>query len=138
METLEIASLPFIRQYLERAFSGRTIKSVTPYAFTVGSNFQNEGLTYNEGTDKAVFYGHLYLSINPNSNDLQPERIQIKYRSYLHHRPFIKTITRFVEKENLINEASQTLELFDSLEVTQQSTRYDFYFTFLGYKIDFV
>ncbi|PRY50387.1 hypothetical protein B0I27_109110 [Arcticibacter pallidicorallinus] len=138
MENQEILSLGYIRQYLEKNYAGRRIKSITPYSFTVGSDHNNEGLQLHLGIEKALFYGHLYLSINPNDKNLQEEKIVIKYRSYFNHTPYFKHITRFVEKENLINESSSSIELFDSLEIAQQSTKYDFYFTFIGFKIDFI
>ncbi|QNK64251.1 hypothetical protein H7F33_07140 [Pedobacter sp. PAMC26386] len=133
-----INSLDFIEDFLERNYAQKKIRSITPYSFTIGSNNNNEGLSYQYGLTKSLFFGQLQLSVNPNNNNLQDERIVIKYRSYFNHTPFYKFITRFVEKENLINEASNSIELFDDLVITQQSTKYDFYFTFIGFKIDLI
>lgn len=132
-----IMSLDYILLYLQRNFSHISVKSVSPYSFTVGSNNQGEGLELDFSIQNCLFFGMLQISINPNDGNLQAEKIEIKYRSYLNNQPYLKTITRFVETENLINESSQSYELFDSLEVAQASTKYDFYFTFIGFKIDY-
>lgn len=133
-----INSLAFVREFLERNHAKKKIRSITPYAFAIGSNNHDEGLTYNYGLKNSLFFGYLQLSINPNESNLQEERITVKYRSYFNHTPYYKNITRFVEQENLINEASSSIELFDDLVITQQSTKYDFYFTFVGFKIDLI
>lgn len=131
-----ILSLDYILQYISRSFSYKQVKSVTPYSFTVGSNNRGENLNQEYGLTSSLFFGHLFLSINPNDNDLADEKIEIKYRSYFNQKPYYKYITRFVEKENLINESTNSIELFDDLQITQQSNKYDFYFTFIGFKID--
>lgn len=137
-EGIVINSLPFIEEFLSRNYAQKKIKAITPYSFTIGSNNNGEGLQYTYGLSKSLFFGTLQLSINPNNRNLQEERIIIKYRSYFNHTPFYKYITRFVEKENLINESSSSIELFDDLVITQQSNKYDFYFTFIGFKIDLI
>jgi hypothetical protein len=132
-----IMSLDYVIDYLNKRFPHLSIKSVTPYSFTIGSNNQGEGLSQTEEQQRTLFFGLLNISINPNDNALAPEKIEIKYRSYFNPTPYFKTITRQVESENLINESSQSYELFDSLTISQSSTKYDFYLTFIGFKIDY-
>jgi hypothetical protein len=133
-----INSLGFIEEFIARNYAQKKIKSITPYAFAIGSKNNGEDLEYDYNIPKSLFFGYLQLSINPNDNNLQPEKIVLKYRSYLNHTPFYKYITRYVEKENLINEASSSLQLFDDLTLVQQSTKYDTYLEFVGYKIDLI
>jgi len=133
----EIMSLDFILLYLRRNFPRFTIKTVTPYSFTIGSNNNEEGLENNVAFTKSLFFGQLHLCINPNTNPLANELIRIKYKSYLNSKPYFKTITRIIEIENLINESTVSNELFDELTITQASDKYDFYFTFIGFKIDY-
>lgn len=134
----QINSLEYIKEFLSAHYAQKQIKSIKPYCFTVGSDNHGEGLKYDYGLTNSLFFGNLYLSINPTGDVLQDEKIEIKYRSYLNHTPYYKYITRVVEKENMINEASASTELFDSLQVTQASSRYDFYFSFVGFKIDLI
>lgn len=135
---LNIYSSDFILKFIQHNYPSKQVRSVMPYSFTVGSNNNGEPIDLNYGLERALFYGFLYLNINPNDNALQVERIRIRYRSYFNQVPFYKTITRYVENENLINENSSSLELFDDLQVTQSSTKYDFYLTFVGFKIDLI
>lgn len=135
---VQINSIEFAKEFVALHHTDKQIKSVKPYSFTVGSNNHNEGLTYSYGKMYSLFYGYLYLNVNPNGNPLQDEKIEIRYRSYFNKKPYFKYITRIVEKENMINESSSSIELFDMLEVTQASTRYDFYYTFVGFKIDLI
>lgn len=135
---LHIENLDFILEFMAAHHASKRVKSIKPYSFTIGSNHHGENLSLSYGLTNSLFYGKLQLCINPNDAPLAPEKIQIKYRSYLNHTPYDKYITRIVEKENLINEASDSLELFDNLQVTQQSNKYDFYFTFIGFKIDLI
>lgn len=134
----ELMSVDFILLFIRRRFPSFQIKSVTPWSFTVGSNNHAEDLpSVYELPNKSIFYGKLFLSINPNSNPLASEQIKIKYRSYFNDKPFFKHITRQVEMENIINENSFSDELFDQLSIEQQSNKYDVYFTFVGFKIDY-
>lgn len=133
----QIMSLPFIGLYLRRNFPALTIKSVTPFSFTIGSNNNGENLEEEYAIERCLFFGTLQICINPNGNALANEKIEIKYRSYFNGLPYFKTITRIVEQENLINEASFSTELFDSLQISQASNKYDFYLTFIGFKIDY-
>jgi len=133
----QIMSLDFVLLYLNRNFPHIDVKSVTPYSFTIGSNNHAEGIEDNIDLPRSLFFGMLQVCINPNDAPLAVEKIEIKYRSYLNVKPFIKTITRQVEQENLINESSVSNELFDSLTITQASDKYDFYLTFMGFKIDY-
>lgn len=133
-----IYSPDYIRAFLRENYPQKEIRSVIPYSFTVGSNNDGENLASSYKLERALFYGFLYLNVNPNSNALQAEKIEIKYRSYFNVTPYKKRITRIVEIENLINENSSSIELFDDLEITQYSTKYDFYLTFVGYKIDII
>lgn len=136
-EAKEIMSLDYILVYLERNFPFLTVSSVRPFSFTIGSNNHNEGIENVFQMNSCLFFGNLNVCINPNGVEMEAEKIEIKYRSYFNQVPFIKTITRMVEIENYINEASVTAELFDNLDISQQSTAYDFYLTFLGFKIDY-
>ena len=136
-QEMQIMSLPFVEKYLSMNFPNIVIESVTPFSFTIGSNNQGEDIENSIDFQHSLFFGVLQICINPNGSDLQPEKIELKYRSYLNHKPFIKTITRIVETENMINEASESKELFDNLEISQTSTVYDFYVTFFGFKIDY-
>lgn len=132
-----IMSLDYILLYLKRRFPHIDVKSYVPFSFTIGSNNQGEGIEDTFEMQRSLFFGHLNISINPNDAPLEEEKIEIKYRSYFNTIPFIKTVTRQVEKENLINESSQSNELFDQLTISQQSDKYDFYLTFIGFKIDY-
>lgn len=135
---INLYSNDYILEYLKNNYPQKAIRSIIPYSFTVGSNNNLEGLSLSYGLEKSLFYGFLYLCISPNDSNLAPEKIVIEYRSYLSQFPYQKRITRFVEQENLINENSSSLELFDLLTVTQESLKYDFYLTFVGFKIDLV
>ena len=134
---MQIMSLPFITKYLEMNFPSINIQTVTPYSFTIGSNNQGENIDNQINFPQSLFFGILQVCINPNDSQLSEERIEIKYRSYLNEKPFYKTITRLIELENYINEASESNELFDDLQITQASVKYDFYLTFVGFKIDY-
>lgn len=134
----ELMSIDFILLFIRRRFPNMQVKSTTPWSFTIGSNNNGEDLPSDyELQNKSLFYGKLFLSINPNDNPLASEKIKIKYRSYFNDKPFFKHITRQVEMENLINENSFSDELFDELTIDQQSNKYDVYFTFVGFKIDY-
>ncbi len=134
----ELMSVDFILLFIRRRFPQKQIKSVTPWSFTVGSNNNGEDLPNSyELTNKSLFYGKLFLSVNPNDNPLANEKIKIKYQSYFNDKPFFKHITRQVEMENIINENSFSDELFDELTIEQQSNKYDVYFTFVGFKLDY-
>lgn len=133
----QIMSLDYILKYIERNFSQYVVKSVTPFTFTIGSNNHSEPIEDNFQIDRSLFFGYLQICINPNDAPLEAEKIEIKYRSFLNTIPFFKTITRQVEQENLINESSESRELFDQLTISQSSTKYDFYVTFIGFKIDY-
>lgn len=132
-----IMSLDFVLLYLQRNFPHIDVKSVTPYSFTIGSNNHSENIDDSIDLPRSLFFGQLQICINPNDAPLAPEKIEIKYQSYLNVKPFFKTITRQVEQENLINESSVSNELFDTLTITQASDKYDFYLTFMGFKIDY-
>ncbi|MFB2120050.1 hypothetical protein [Parapedobacter sp. 2B3] len=131
-----IYSPAYIRSFLAENYSRMKVKSVIPYSFTVGSDNNGEDLPKDYHIPNSLFFGFFNLSVNPNDNALQPEKIEIQYRSYFNIEPYMKRITRYVEQENLINENSQSIELFDLLELNFESTKYDTYFTFVGYKID--
>lgn len=133
----QIMSLDYILLYLRRNFPNITIKSITPYSFTIGSNNNGENLYSDYALERSLFFGTLQICINPNASVLDDEKIEILYRSYFNGTPYMKRITRIVEKENLINEASYSSELFDSLSISQASIKYDFYLTFIGFKIDY-
>lgn len=133
-----IDSLPFVLDAVRTNFSHLEIKSVNPYFFTIGSNFNNEGLKYDIELVNSLMYGRLYISINPNGNPIADEVIKLKYRSYFDKIPFWKHITRKVEIENLINESTVSTELFDKIELEQLSDSYDVYVTFAGFKIDII
>ncbi len=133
-----IDSLHFVIDYIRENFTYLEIKSIQPYSFTIGSNHNGESVSFDFEQANSLFYGMLTLSINPNQNLLQEEEILVKYRSYWNKRPFWKYIRRQVENENLINEASTTTELFDQIELSQDSTKYDLYLTFVGFKIDII
>lgn len=133
-----IASLPFVLDYITAAFPQYEIKSVSPISFAIGSNNHNEGLSYEHELKNSLFFGDLKISINPNTDDLAFEEIRLRYRSHWNFRPYWKTITRKVEEENLINEATVTTELFDKIELTQVSSKYDLYVEFVGFKIDII
>lgn len=132
-----IMSLDYILLYIKRNFPHIQTKSITPFSFTIGSKNNDEPIQNTLELPNSLFFGTLQICINPTDAILQAERIRIKYRSYLNRTPFFKTITRMVETENLINESSESKELFDSISITQTSTKYDFYLTFLGFKIDY-
>ena len=131
-----IYSPAYIRAFLQENYPRKKVESVIPYSFTVGSNNNGENLPNEFKLQNSLFYGYLYLNINPNDAELQTEKIEIIYRSYFNVEPFYKRITRFIEDENYINENSNSIELFDDLQITQKSDKYDFYLTFVGYKID--
>lgn len=133
-----IDSLPFVIDFIKENFSHLEIKSVSPYSFTIGSNWNDEGLNYDIELSNTLMYGNLNLSINPNGNPIADELIQLKYRSYFDKKPFFKHITRKVEIENIINESTISVELFDKIELTQMSNAYDLYVTFTGFKIDVI
>lgn len=132
-----IMSLDYILLYIKRNFPHLQVKSISPFSFTVGSNNHAEPIENSLDLPNSLFFGTLQICINPTNAVLQAEKIEIKYRSYLNRVPYFKTITREVEIENLINESSESKELFDSISITQTSTKYDFYLTFLGFKIDY-
>lgn len=133
-----INSLPFVMDYINENFSELEIKSVSPYSFTIGSNHNNETIDYEIELQRSLFYGDLFISINPNDNQLQDEKIKLSYRSYWNEKPFYKHITRQIEIENLVNESSVSTELFDKITLDQISSKYDVYVTFLGFKIDII
>lgn len=132
-----ILSLDYILLYINKNFPHLQVQSITPFSFTIGSNNHDENIEDSISLPGSLFFGKLFICINPNDAPLAPEKIEIKYRSYLNRVPFFKTITRQVEQENLINESSVSEELFDSLTITQASEKYDFYLTFMGFKIDY-
>ena len=132
----EIMSLDYVLTYMSRSFPGFTVESVRPFSFTIGSNNHGEGIENELEMKNTFFFGKLVICINPNGEMITAEKIEIKLRSYLNSAPYIKTITRLVEAENYINEASESIELFDQIEISQQSTAYDFYLTFLGFKLN--
>lgn len=134
----EIMSLDYVLTYMERSFPLLKVSSVRPFSFTIGSNNHGEGISNKLEMKKCLFFGKLQICINPNGNLMVPEKIEIKYRSHFNDRPYLKTITRIVEIENYINESSESVELFDQLTITQESSAYDFYLTFYGFKIDVV
>jgi hypothetical protein len=134
----EIMSLDYVLTYMERSFPLLQVASVRPYSFTIGSNNHAEGIQDHFEMKKCLFFGKLQICINPNGTAMVPEKIEIIYRSHLNDRPYFKTITRLVEIENYINESSESVELFDLITITQASSSYDFYCTFLGFKIDIV
>lgn len=136
MKDLNIYSLDYIKEFFRHNYAQKQIKSITPYSFTVGSQNNGENIQDTILIPDSIFYGFLYLCINPNENPLQNEVIKIRYRSYFNVTPYYKYISRFVEDENYINENSDSLELFDELTIQQASTKYDFYLTFVGFKID--
>ncbi|MGJ1351998.1 hypothetical protein ACR79P_06505 [Sphingobacterium spiritivorum] len=133
-----INSLPFVVDYIRENFSQLEIKSVSPYSFTIGSNFNGEPISYDFDQEYSLFYGDLFLSVNPNSNVLQNEEIVLTYRSYWNTKPYLKRITRQIEIENLVNESSVSTELFDKITLDQTSSKYDVYVTFVGFKIDII
>lgn len=133
-----IDSLPFVIDYIKDNFSFLEIKSVSPYSFTIGSDNHGENIQMDIELKNSLFFGDLQICINPNSNPLADELIELKYRSYWNTRPYWKFITRKVEIENLINESTYSRELFDSIELTQLSNSYDVYVTFTGFKIDVI
>lgn len=133
-----IGSLPFVIDYVREHFSQLEIKSVSPYAFAIGSNFNGENISYEVEHENCLFFGELSIQINPNSNVLADELIEVQYRSYWNNVPFFKRISRKVEIENLINESTVSVELFDKITLTQLSNSYDVYVTFKGFKIDVI
>ena len=132
----QINSIEFAREFIEVNHPKRKIYRVIPYAFTIGSNNNSEGLPAEFNQNGCLFFGNLTICLNPNTSDLANELIRIRYRSYFNVIPYFKYITRIVEMENLINEITTSVELFDSLTIQQSSAKYDFYLTFTGYKID--
>jgi|GEM_PF-2281670 len=135
-----IDSLAFVLDYVRDNFSHLEIKSVSPYSFTIGSDWHgdNPTLVYHAEYENCLFYGDLSVSINPNGNPIADELIELRYRSYWDKQPFIKWITRKVEIENLINESTVSVELFDRITLTQLSSAYDVYVTFKGFKLDVI
>jgi len=137
-----IDSLAFVLDYVRDNFPHLEIKSVSPYSFTLGSSWQpdpwKENIGYGADYANCLFYGHLSISINPNSDVLADELIELRYRSYWNKIPFWKRITRKVEIENLINESTVSVELFDRIDLSQLSASYDLYVTFKGFKLDVI
>lgn len=134
----EILTLDYVLTYMERNFPQKIVESVRPFSFTIGSNNHGEIIDEKFEMKNCFFFGKLQLCINPNGDTLVAEKIEIKYQSWFNDKPFDKYITRLVEIENYINESSDSTELFDKIEITQASTAYDFYVTFLGFKINYV
>jgi len=132
-----IMSLPFCIDFVRENFPHLQIKSISPYSFTIGSQNNEENISYNHQQSNSLFFGKLYLNINPNENELEPEVIKITFRSYFNTIPYEKHINRIVERENLINEQTYSEELFDNISLIQTSKKYDLYLTFVGFKIDY-
>lgn len=132
-----LMSLDFILLLIKKQFPHLIIRTITPYTFTIGSNNNGENLPLEEDLKSSMLFGNLQLCINPNDNPLATEKVQIRYRSYFNTKPYFKTITRQIEIENWLNEATVSTELFDKLTITQQSDAYDVYLTFIGFKIDY-
>lgn len=131
----QINSLEFAREFIEVNHPKRKIHDVIPYAFTIGSSNNGENLPTQFKQPNALFFGFLTLCVNPNENVLQDEVIKIKYQSYFNVNPYYKHINRIVEQENLINEITTSIELFDDIELVQASQKYECYLTFTGYML---
>jgi hypothetical protein len=130
-------TIDFCLSYLELYHTKKSIKAVTPFSFMLGSDPQNDIKTE---TPNSLYWGKVILDINPNLSQLVNSTIVLKIESMLgsnsNGNPITKKITRYIESENFLNESSERFEFFRSLELTNLSTAYDVYVTFIGFKID--
>ena len=132
----EILSLDYAIKYLQQNFPDIQLDAVRPFAFVIGSNNNAEGIPNQFTAKDSLFFGNLKISINPNTSNMVTEKIRVKYRSFYNgNKPYWKHITRLIDGENIIYEASQTSELFSQIEIAQESSAYDLYVEFLGFKM---
>lgn len=130
-------TIDYCLKYMELYHTTKAIKAVTPYSFFLGTG---EGMDLKLENNNSLFWGKVILDINPNGGLLVNTQIVLKigsmFTSNSLHGAQEKKITRYIEKENFLNESSERWEFFNALELTGISTAYDVYVTFIGFKID--
>nr|8A06_E Chain E, Penton protein P12 [Flavobacterium phage FLiP] len=130
-------TIDFCLSYLELYHTTKAVKACTPFSFILGSD---AGMQRATETTESLYWGKVILDINPNLSPLVNTTIVLEIESMLSsnsiNRSENKRITRYIEKENFVNESSERFEFFKSMELSHLSTAYDVYVTFIGFKID--
>lgn len=133
----DISTVDYALAYLELYHTKKSVRAVTPFSFMLGSD---AGMPLKTETENSLYWGKVILDINPNLSPLVDTTIVLKINSMLDSnatsRSSEKRITRYIEKENFLNESSERFEFFDFIELANLSTAYDVYVTFIGFKID--
>lgn len=131
-------TIDYCLKYMELYHTTKAVKAVTPFSFFLGTG---DGMDLKLETVNSLYWGKVILDINPNLSPLINTTIVLEigsmFMSNTNRQSQKKKITRYIEKENFLNESSERFEFFDQLELTSLSTAYDVYVTFIGFKIDF-
>jgi len=130
-------TIDFCMSYLEHFHTRKDVRSVLPFSFMIGSDV---GMDRETKTENSLYWGKVTFDINPNLTPLVDSKLELSIHSLVSanslQKPHIKKLTRYVEEQNYLNEATERFEFFSKLELTALSPAYDVYATFIGFKID--
>lgn len=133
----DILSLDWVLLYIQKNYPQYQVKSVSPYTFTLGSSNHGEGLELEKEIPNTLFFGKLQLDINPNGSTFANDNINLIIHSLFNPTSFDRHLNRIIEIQNYINEQTERTELFSRVEITSNSSLYDTYLSFIGFKIDY-
>lgn len=131
----DILSLDYVLLYFQHRLPQYEVKSVVPASFTIGTSHNNEGLETSKSFQNTFWFGKLQLDVNPRGVEFQAENITMIIRSMYNGAPFNRRLNRIIEVQNYLNEQTERTELFSEISITNTSTAYDTYLSFIGFEI---